>query len=150
MRGVEVEAKLNLDGGLDIIGSYTYLDSEITESNNDDLGMPLYFTPRHQFALWANYTLQGGPLAGLGMGAGIRHRGKVWGSSYEIEVPSHTLVDAALSYDFGKANSQWRGLTLTLSARNLLDKEYLSNCSYWEGCFYGEGRTVNATLKYKW
>ncbi len=150
VRGMEIEAKLNLERGLDIIGSYTYLDSEITQSNNDDLGKPLYFTPRHQFALWANYSLHSGPLAGLGLGAGVRYRGKAWGSSYEIEVPSHTVMDAALTYDFGKANARWQGLSLAINARNLLDKAYLSNCSYWEGCFYGEGRTVSATLKYKW
>lgn len=150
VRGVELEAKASITPSFDIIGAYTYLDSEITKSNNGDEGLPLWLTPRHQLALWANYRFEGGPLAGLGLGAGLRYRDKVWGSSHEIEVPAHTLFDASLTYDFGKANPEWDGLNLTVSARNIFDKSYLSTCSDWEGCFYGEGRTVNATLKYKW
>ncbi|MGV6873099.1 TonB-dependent siderophore receptor [Pseudochelatococcus sp. B33] len=150
VRGIEFEAKANLASGFDIIGAYTYLDSEITKSNNGDEGKPLFLTPRHQLALWGSYSLQGGPLAGLGLGVGVRYRGKMWGSSHEIEVPSYTVVDASVFWDFGKLNKEFEGLNLVISARNLLDKDYISTCSHWEGCFYGEGRTVLATLKYQW
>lgn len=150
VRGIEAEAKVSLNDNFDLVGAYTYLDSEITKSNNGDAGKPLFLTPRHQFALWANYTIEDGAAAGLGAGLGVRYRGKVWGSGHEIEVPSYTLFDASLTYDFGKKNPDLAGLDLTVSARNLFDRKYISTCSLWEGCFYGEGRTVTATLKYKW
>ncbi|MFC3075196.1 TonB-dependent siderophore receptor [Shinella pollutisoli] len=150
VRGFEAEAKVSLTDRFDLVGAYTYLDSEITRSNNPDLGKPLFLTPRHQVALWANYTVEDGAAAGLGAGVGMRYRGKVWGSSHEIEVPAYTLFDASLTYDFGKANPELAGLDLTVSARNIFDKKYLSTCSFWEGCFYGEGRNVTATLKYRW
>ena len=150
VRGIELEAKASITPSFDIIGAYTYLDSRITKSNDGNEGRPLWLTPRHQLALWANYRFDAGPLAGLGIGAGVRYRDKVWGSMHEIEVPAHTLFDASLTYDFGKADPRWDGLNLTVSARNLFDKSYISTCSHWEGCFYGEGRTVNATLRYRW
>lgn len=150
VRGIEMEAKVRITHSLDFIGAYTFMDSEITKSNDGNQGKPLFMTPRHQLALWTNYRFENGPLAGLGLGAGLRYRGRMWGSSNEIEVPSNTLVDASVTYDFGKAKPEWDGLRLTVAARNLFDKDYISTCSNWEGCFYGEGRTVNATLKYKW
>lgn len=150
VRGLEAEARISITDRFDFVGAYTYLDSEITKSNNPDLGMPLFLTPKHQFSLWANYTIEDGPAAGLGAGVGVRYRGSVWGASHEIEVPSHTLFDASLTYDFGKKNPDLAGLNLTVSARNLFDREYISTCSFWEGCFYGEGRNVTATLKYRW
>jgi iron complex outermembrane receptor protein len=107
-------------------------------------------TPRHQLALWGEYRFRTGTLAGLGIGAGVRYRDKAWGSGHELKVPSHKLFDASLSYDFGKSNPGWNGLSLVVSVRNLSDKKYLSTCSHWEGCFYGEGRTVSAMLKYGW
>ncbi|CAK7258103.1 MULTISPECIES: TonB-dependent siderophore receptor [unclassified Shinella] len=150
VRGLEAEARISVTDRFDLVGAYTYLDSEITESNNADLGMPLFLTPKHQFSLWANYTIEDGAAAGLGAGLGMRYRGKVWGSSHEIEVPSYTLFDASLTYDFGIKNPDLAGLDLTVSARNLFDKKYIATCSFWEGCFYGEGRNVTATLKYRW
>ncbi|MEW9612514.1 TonB-dependent siderophore receptor [Shinella sp. S4-D37] len=150
VRGFEAEAKISMTDRFDLVGAYTYLDSEITKSNDADLGMPLFLTPKHQASLWANYTIDDGAAAGLGGGVGIRYRGKVWGSSREIELPSYTLFDASLTYDFGRKNPDLEGLNLTVSARNIFDRKYISTCSFWEGCFYGEGRNVTATLKYRW
>jgi iron complex outermembrane receptor protein len=150
VRGVELETKIKLTPGFDMIGAYTYLHSEIVKSNNGDEGWPLFMTPRHQLALWGEYRFRTGMLAGLGIGAGVRYRDKAWGSSHELKVPSHKLFDASLTYDFGKSNPGWNGLSLVVSVRNLSDKKYLSTCSHWEGCFYGEGRTMSAMLKYGW
>ena len=41
------------------------------------------------------------PLAGLGLGAGVRYVGDNYGDNFNTFVdPAYTLVDAAISYDF--------------------------------------------------
>jgi iron complex outermembrane receptor protein len=147
VQGLELEAKATLPNGLNVAAAYTSLDSRITPSNNDDLGFPLFFTPTHQAALWADYTLQETALAGFGLGGGLRFRSSVWGLSYEILAPSYTLFDAAVHYDFGRLSPRLEGVRFELNARNLFDAQYIATCSYQEGCFYGDRRTILATMR---
>jgi len=155
VRGAELEAKMQAWSGWDLIGSYTFADAVITKSNSDVNGVPIegkFVTsiPRHQAALWAKYTVDSGPLTGLGLGAGVRYRSSIWADDLnQIGVPAVTLVDASLSYDLGKANPQWTGMTLNLNASNLLGKDYVANCQYGV-CYYGLSRTVTARLTYRW
>ncbi|TIQ92167.1 MAG: TonB-dependent receptor, partial [Mesorhizobium sp.] len=61
-----------------------------------------------------------------------------------FEVPAATLVDAALHYD-------WKNMKFQLNASNLFDKQYVSTCFNREfGCFYGEGRKITGSMKYRW
>lgn len=82
-RGFELEGKAVLSHNLSLLASYTYTDSEITQSGYvtsayTDKGYELPFTPRHQASAWLDYTLDDGPLAGLGLGAGARYIGVLW------------------------------------------------------------------------
>jgi len=143
-RGFELEGKATLMDGLDFTASYTYLDAEVTESNDVDLGKRPVIVPEHMAAAWVNYRLQDGPLEGLGLGAGVRYVG----SSYHDREntsrnPSYTLFDAKLSYDV------LENLSIQVNANNLLDKEYTTTCSF-GSCFYGPGRRVLASLSYRW
>lgn len=155
VRGFEVEAKASVWSGWDLIGSYTFADTVTTKSNSVVGGVPVEGkaganVPRHQAALWAKYTIEDGALAGLGLGAGVRYRSSLYGDNINtIKVPAVTLVDAALSYDFGKANPEMNGLVLNVNASNLLGKEFVSNCAG-EVCYYGPDRSVTATLTYRW
>lgn len=64
-------------------------------------------------------------------------------------VPSVTLVDAGLHYDFGALNKEWKGFTGQVNANNLFDKTYVTLCQDF-GCYYGLRREVIATLRYRW
>lgn len=154
VRGLELEAKLNLSTGLDLAASYAHTDSEITRTNDaGQLGNEFQRTPKRQAALWANYRFSGGALAGLGIGVGVRYFGAAYGDlANVIELPSYTLADAALRYDLGHLDPALRGLSLGLHASNLFDKTYVSSCfSLSNGnCYFGNRRTVNATLQYRW
>ena len=87
----------------------------------------------------------------MSIGGGVRYQGKSWGDDTNtFEVDSATLFDAMLSYDFGAVKPEWEGLKLQVNAKNLANKEYVSSCSNAYACFYGEGRTVTATLKKSW
>lgn len=143
-RGVELQAVASLDDRLSLIGAYTWQDPEITKSNGADRGKRPTGVPRQMASGWADYTIPDGPLAGLGGGAGVRYVGATAGSAdNSLTVPSVTLVDAAVRYDFGT----WRA---ALNASNLFDRYYVANCSSYATCSIGYGRTVTASLRYAW
>ncbi|MBV7482736.1 TonB-dependent siderophore receptor [Bordetella sp. BOR01] len=159
-RGIELEGKASLARGLDMIASYSYVDSVVTRSDNTDLvngapesrqGKKQYYAPRHQAAAWLNYTVQSGALQGLGLGAGVRYVGADWGDpANTLRIPAATLVDAALSYDFGRAHPSLGGLSIVLNASNLFDRRYVGTCVTDTACTYGAGRMLYATLRYTW
>jgi iron complex outermembrane receptor protein len=145
VRGIELEATANLMAGLNITAAYTYLDTEITESNSGTEGNRLATVPKNLASLWGDYTFpEGSFLEGFGFGAGVRHIGSRFGNdANDIEVPSVTLFDAAVHYDFG----QFR---VGLNANNLFDREYVASCGSVGGCYYGNRLAVISTLTYHW
>ncbi|MCY1367399.1 Ferrichrome outer membrane transporter/phage receptor [compost metagenome] len=106
--------------------------------------------PEYSASLWLNYAFTTGHLEGLGLGAGVRYVGSTYADNANtLKVPSYTLVDAAVSYDFGQRDPRLEGLRASLNVHNLFDEEYVASCD--EGwCQYGERRTVFGTLRYTW
>lgn len=106
-------------------------------------------TPSNQFSLHTSYRLDG-PLSGLTVGGGARWQDKTWG---DISTPSggtavHTvkgywLLDMMARYEFSKQ------LSATVNVRNLLDKKYYTIFSYYSTYTWGEPRSVNVSLNYK-
>jgi len=70
-------------------------------------------------------------------------------SVYTPAVPASTVFDAVLSYDFGMRYQQWKGLSAAVNVNNVFDKTYVSLCTA-GGCRWALGRTVLATLTYRW
>jgi iron complex outermembrane receptor protein len=166
-RGAELELHASLTDNLDLVAAYTYLDNVVTKSNETDSAYSIdegkrpSGIPSNVASLWANYTFDEGPLAGVGIGAGVRYTGwsygtnnDTWGiAGYEdtrSKVPSYTLFDASVKYDFGAKNPKLKGLQLALTGRNLFNREYVAYCQSAAACQYGTGRTVLGTLSYRW
>lgn len=149
-RGVELEAKASLDFGLNVAASYTYLDTKYTRDNSGLQGLVPTGVPRHMASLWLYYELPANLVPGLSVGAGVRYVGSTFNTNNTIEVPSATLVDATLRYDFGKLMPQLKGMALQLNVKNLFDKEYVGACYTSTLCSYGQGRVVTAGLNYRW
>ncbi|EHJ93412.1 TonB-dependent siderophore receptor [Vreelandella boliviensis] len=151
-RGLELEARASLPVGVDLVASYTYLDQEVTESNEDDLGKRPTGTPENMANLWANYQFNDGILNGLGLGAGVRYIGSsYYDSANENSLPSTTLFDASLNYDFSRVDASFDGWHVQINANNVTDKEYISDCGYFgDSCKYGVGRNVIGTISYAW
>lgn len=154
VRGLEIEGRYELTPQLDLIASYTYSDSEITQSSDPvELGREMLYFPEHQASLWLNYRPE--MIEGLSLGAGIRAM-----SSYqtdftylpELRIPGRALVDIGAEYDFGALDQDYAGTKLRINVSNLLDEKYVSHCgSLTSGsCNYGAGRTITASLKYTW
>jgi iron complex outermembrane receptor protein len=150
--------------GLSLRGQYSYLDNRITGVQDIDYGKRLANTPMHTASLWANYLFETGPAAGFGFGGGVRYIHDMFttnsnnltvptivpGVSTPANViPASTTFDAALSYDFGMRNKEWKGLSAALNVNNVFDRSYVSLCTA-GGCRWALGRTVLGTLTYRW
>jgi iron complex outermembrane recepter protein len=148
-RGIELEATTSLDEGLSLTAAFTYQDVEVTKSNAADLGKRPTQVPEYMASLWVDYTVQNGPLDGLGLGAGVRYVGSTYGDpTNAIKNPGYTLVDAAIRYDLGKLNPEMDGWKAAVNATNLFNEEYYVCSSTY--CSWGSGRTVMGSLKYQW
>lgn len=141
-RGLELEFKASLMRQLDVVASYTYLDAEITRSEDGNIGRRPLDVAKQNAALWLNYRASSIP--GLSTGMGVRYMGPTYSDNlYLAEVPSYTVLDLALRY---KIDAQWN---LALNISNLTDKQYVTTCPR-GSCYYGSQRTVLATLSHAW
>jgi len=142
-RGLEAEARANVTRDLMLIASYTYLNQIVMQSTTAQGKRP-QIAPRNNLALWADYTLHEGMLRNLGFGAGVRYMSSSAGdAANSFEVPSRTLVDAAVHYDW----QQWR---FAVNVNNLFNREYVSYCTSASLCYWGATRTVLGTARYQW
>lgn len=115
-RGIELDATGQISDSWSVIGSYAFLDTEITKDDNNQ-GNELAGVPSHSASLWSNYQVQAGSLRGLELGAGVFYRGeRQANNANSYELPSYTRVDARVGY--GRDN--WRA---DLTLKNLLDTE---------------------------
>ena len=144
-RGIEVEAVASFPFGLDLLAGYTFQDVEVTEDENEEEeGNRPETVPEHLASVWAAYTVQEGPLVGLGLGAGARFKGSTFGDSRNsFTVDEYVLVDAAVQYS-------WRNFTFAVNARNLLDNRHVASCQSENACFYGIDRTITGSISYRW
>ncbi|MFX4713299.1 TonB-dependent receptor, partial [Acinetobacter baumannii] len=86
---------------LKIVGAYTTYDLKITRDNNPALvGRLPVATPEDYGAIWGDYTIQEGPLRGVGFGVGVRYVGRSFADAANtLRVPDFTLLDAAVHYE---------------------------------------------------
>ncbi|WP_105384949.1 TonB-dependent siderophore receptor [Neorhizobium alkalisoli] len=147
-KGIELEARVGITSGLDLIAAYTYNHSEITAGGGK--GNAPAVTPEHVASLWANYTFQEDEaLSGLSVGAGIRYLSENYTSTANTtKNGSRFYVDAGVSYDFGAIDKEYAGLTAAFNVRNIADeRDVICNEGY---CYVGQGRNMTANLKYRW
>jgi iron complex outermembrane recepter protein len=149
-RGLELEGKVSIDKTLNVVASYTYLDTIYTRDNSGLQGLVPVGVPRHMAALWGYYSFAPDVADGLSIGAGVRYTGSTFNTNNTIQVPSYTLVDATVNYDLGKLAVPLRGFSVNVNAKNLLDTTYVGACYTSTTCAYGYGRTVLAGLRYRW
>lgn len=138
-RGVELEARGELNEQFSFIAGYTYLDPKITSSTVGDEGNRTALAPRHQASLWVDYAFQN-RLKGMNLGGGVRYIGSSFGDTANTrKVDAYTLVDMAVRYE-------WEDYTVALNVSNVLDKDYYATCDTLVGCISGAGRNATLTL----
>nr|WP_246692450.1 TonB-dependent receptor [Methylobacterium sp. WL1] len=67
-----------------------------------------------------------------------------------FSVPPVTLVDIGVRHELGAADPGLAGWQVSMNAANLFDRTSVTSCFAAGGCFYGNGRTVIASLGYRW
>ncbi|ACK52230.1 TonB-dependent siderophore receptor [Methylocella silvestris BL2] len=149
-RGFELEGVLNPLPALNVTLAYTYLDQKILDGDADTIGKSPSGIPAQSFSVWGDYTLQPDTFApGLGGGFGMRFIGQSYGNDQNTMInPQTTLFDAALHYDFANLDRSLAGVRLQVNATNLFNTKYQvsqAGFGYW-----GQDRTIVASLRYRW
>jgi iron complex outermembrane recepter protein len=150
-QGFELEGVASLTDGLNVQASYSYTDARIEKLTPETVGNRLTSVPYHLASLWLDYTVQEGPVRGLGIAGGVRYVGSSFGDNLNrrvIENEPRTYFDAAIRYDLENIDSSLKGLRFQVNATNLLDEDgQVCTSNY---CYFDEGRKVIASLRYRW
>lgn len=135
IRGFELEAQTVIADEFELLGGYSYLDTETSD------GFRLASVPTHQAMAWGTWR-PGGEWEGFKIGAGARYVGSSYDGVDTIKVPDYVLADAMVGYEA----ENWE---VTLNARNLFDKSHVVTCLARGDCFLGQRRTVSMKLTSK-
>ncbi|MGE0447219.1 MAG: TonB-dependent siderophore receptor [Vicinamibacterales bacterium] len=134
--GIEVGANGAITRGWQLFGSYTFMSSEITRSNNAaEVGNEFGNTPDHSFSLWSTFRLPGD----VEVGGGVQYVGDRFNNNTAARLaPAYWLVDAMAAYRVSER------LTLRVNGLNLGDERYIDRVG--GGHFIpGPGRSVMLT-----
>lgn len=149
-RGVELELKSSIEN-VDVLAAATYIDSFYTKSTYGDQGNRNESQAPVSASLWVDYHFTQAMLNGLTFGAGARYTGRKPGNSANtFDVPAYAVYDATVSYDLGKLDPSLRGLQASVNVQNIFDREYVSDCNYAFGCYYGQERVASVEMTYDW
>lgn len=159
-RGFEVDVAGRLLPGLEIIGSYAYIDARITEDNTFVEGSRLINVPKHQASLWTTYTINEGMLRGLGVSAGFRAFGQRNGlllcqdpvgsfCQQPFNLPGYVTMDAAVYYrNQATILNKRTNLIASVNIINLLDeRHFVGSGGFREIVYTGPPVTVIGSLK---
>ncbi|MDO9711706.1 TonB-dependent receptor [Paracraurococcus lichenis] len=135
--GFEVSAAGRITRDWNVIAGYTYIDGEITKSNNPaERGRQLLNTPRNTATLWTSYDLP----YGVQLGGGLSYIDARYGNNTNtVRVPAYTRFDAALAW------SVTEKVQLRVNALNLTDKRFYEGV-YQGNVTPGAGRTFLFTV----
>lgn len=140
-KGVELDVAGEVLPGLDVIATYTYTDSEITQMNDGTVGNRFPNVPKHAGSLWTTYRFQEPRLTGWKVGAGLVARGEREGNrENDYQMPGYVLVNLMASYTMHVGPTR---LTAQLNVDNLLGQEYFPSSAG-----FGRGRIDIGTPRF--
>lgn len=141
-RGAEFDVVGNITPGLRVTANYTLNETVITESDDpEEVGRVNENAPRHQGGLWAKYTLRGGPLGGVGFGAGVRFVTERNTFEETLQLPGYAVFDASVSYTVDR-------FRITAYADNLADEAYWTGGYNYGRIYPGAPRTFRVKVGY--
>lgn len=133
-RGLELEGTWMPSKAWTMSLAYTYIDAIVTRDSDIPVGTRLANVPRNNVYLTGAYTLQQGPLQGLGFNASVLYNSAKNSGLYEADIngdgipdpaaqlPAYTVFNAGLSYAI-------RGWDARLNVNNLFDHRYYPDAS---------------------
>ena len=145
--GFEAEIIGEVFEGLDLIATYSYLDTEITMDNGDpdNVGNEIPNAPNHLGSFFAQYQIPRtfDSIEGISIGGGVRYVGETWDSESNVfRIPDYTLLEANVNVQVSE------DLTVQVIGRNLTDEEYFQSFlgTGFAGWAYGQPATVLARV----
>ena len=155
-QGIEVEASAPLPYGFNAKLAYSRQRvKKVEDVVAANIGLPLATVGRGGISANLEWAPTEGPASGFAIGGAVRHVDKTYADFYSDGVarysPAYTVFDALLRYDLGKLSPRLANVDLGVNATNLFDKKYLTSCfANYAWCWYGNRRTVQATIGYRW
>ncbi len=155
-QGIEVEASAPLPYGFNAKLAYSRQRvKKVEDVVPANIGLPLATVGRGGISANLEWAPTEGPASGFAIGGAVRHVDKTYADFYSDRVarysPAYTVFDALLRYDLGKLSPRLANVDLGVNATNLFDKKYLTSCfTNYAWCWYGNRRTVQATIGYRW
>ena len=134
--GIELGANGNVTDRWQLFGGYTFMDSEITQSNNAaEVGKEFANTPKHSLSLWTTYRLP----RSVEVGGGAQYVGDRFNNNTGARTAAaYWVLDAMAAY---RVSNQ---LTLRVNGLNLANERYIDRIG--GGHFVpGPGRSVMLT-----
>lgn len=157
--GFELEAKVPVFKGLNLTANFSHQKVQtVRDANPANVGRPLIGVGKDKAGVFADYQVPEGALQGFGIGGGVRYVGRVYGgwrgtaaAPDYVYSKGYTLVDGVISYDLGRAFNRMQGVKLSVNATNLFDTRHVTSCyvNFFEWCWYGQRRTVQGTIGYR-
>jgi len=146
--GVELEAVGQITDNLRLQAAYTYTDIRYKKSSPEEEGKRAVYAPRNMASTWLSYDVKSGPLDGLTLGSGVRYVNGVTSDRLNTHtLPSYTLVDMAVGYDFSKLGL--KGFSAQLNVNNLTDEDYVASCNSLSYCYFGAERSIVGSVSWK-
>lgn len=120
-RGFDLSITGNLTTAWRLVGSYAFVDSEVTRDNILRIGQPLPNAPRNSGSVLTVYEFQDGVLSGLGAGIGATAIGgrRAGTAATAPHIPAYATVNLLAYYPIAPR------LKLQVNVNNLFDKNYV-------------------------
>jgi iron complex outermembrane receptor protein len=102
-KGIELDVAGQITKHINLIGSYTFNEAEITKDNTKGassiVGKDWYGVPKNSGSIWAKYDFTPEASDGWAVGAGAYLNGMRQGNNTNtFQLPGYTRIDAMLSY----------------------------------------------------
>jgi iron complex outermembrane receptor protein len=139
-RGFEVDSQILITPAWEMLASLTYIDGEVTSSENVPVGSPLINAPKRAASLWTKYTIRDGALRGVAFSVGgSTYSDQSGDAAHTFDLPAYTLVNANVTYRKDNFRAQ-------VNFNNLLDEEYYAGSYDANYILPGRPRTVFLNL----
>ena len=147
VRGIDFEARAEVNENLSLIGSYSYMDTEVVRGVVRGVtldGKQFTSAPNHIASIWANYTWADAlPQGDVTAGLGLRYVGSYYFDAANTRKSSEALlVDGSLAVDLTDSAA------LELSVSNLFDEQHIVGSGTAD--YYNPGRAFGLTLRKTW
>lgn len=155
--GFEFELSGSPLPNLEVLASYTYVNSRITASDvAAQVGARQTNAPKNAAKLWARYDVRTGALAGVGVGVGVSYVGDrvvllptgvlptgVLAKNETFPLSAYTTADFALFY------ALTQNIELTAKITNLFDRRYMESGLTELSVTAGAPRTLQLAVRVK-